>query len=73
MNLTELFQQQISAGSTVVWYMLQQPGASNQPTVTVRKHLLTDGPVGLIEADLAGYVYKESNGQGWPLFVKETV
>jgi len=71
MNLTELFQQQIAAGSTVVWYMLQQPGSNNQPTVTVRKHQLTEGPVLLIEADLAGYVYKESNGQGWPLFVKE--
>jgi len=72
MNLTELFQQQIAAGSTVVWYMLQQPGASGQATVTVQKHQLTEGPVSLIQADLEGYVYKESNGQGWPLFVKET-
>jgi hypothetical protein len=72
MNLDELFQQQIDAGDTVVWYMLQQPGASDQITITVRKHQLTEGPVALIEPDLAGYVYKESNGQGWPLFVKET-
>ena len=71
MNLTEIFQQQINAGETVLWYMLQQPGASEQPTVTVRKHQLTEGPVSLIQADLAGYTYKESNGQGWPLFVKD--
>lgn len=71
MNLTELFQQQIAAGSTVVWYMLQQPGTDGQPTVVVRKHQLTEGPVALIEADLLGYTYKESNGQGWPLFVKD--
>jgi len=73
MNLTELFQQQIAAGSTVVWYMLQQPGANDQATVTVCKHQLTDGPVTLINPNLEGYVYKESNGQGWPLFVKETL
>lgn len=73
MNLDELFQQQIDSGNLVIWYMLQQLGADGQAVVSVRKHQLTDGPVALIEPDLAEYVYKESNAQGWPLFVKDTV
>lgn len=72
MNLTEIFQQQVNQGNAVLLYMLQQPGSGSQISVSVRKHSLSDGPVTLIEHDLAGYVYKETNGQGWPLFVKET-
>lgn len=74
-ELALLFEAQLSAGPSKVFYMKQQGGPeAHQITASILSHDVVGSNWGDLLASLAGYTYTETmGGASWPRFVKDTV